>query len=408
MKESIRRHGINHFMAYFTFTAASSALNFLASLILIRLIQPSEFGKISLFFSVLFFTGPILSIAAEGILPVKRTRETEEEYQLFKSRYISISVCLFIIIEIILGVFFFAGLITEKIFLLIPLYGLFTFLNGIYNTEFVFEKKSYAYGLFIFLTSLTSFLLTIILINVFTPNAFWRIFSMLAAEVIFFAFRSKDKIWQIFDLSFNLKTFKEILYFGAPLLISASAGGWALNESDKIIVAKMTDITSVGYYSAACSIGAIINVFNQAIINSLIPRVYESLKLNQISDFRVTGKYLKQFTMVSVVLSLIFVIAYYFCSSFLLPPKYTASRNIVYFIVISNLTMGMYRIINIVVEYKKITFIKSIGVLLSGVIAVLATIFGIKIFGVLGGAFGSMFGYVFLGTFLWIVIKRME
>lgn len=395
-------------MSYFTFTAASSALNFFASLILIRLIQPAEFGKISLFFSILFFTSPILALAADGLLPVKRTRATPEEYQFFKSRYISISVWLFIITEVLLFVLFYANLINDKIFLLIPFYGLFTFLNGIYNTEFIFEKKSFIYGLFLFLTSLASFLLTIALINLFAPSAFWRIFSMLLAEIIFFVFRSKEKTWQIFDLSFDLDVFKEVLYFGAPLLVSASLGGWALNESDKIIVAKMTDVTSVGYYSAACSIGAIINVFNQAIINSLIPKVYESLRLSQTTDFHVTGKYLKQFLLISLVSSLMFIIAYYFCSSFLLPAKYAASRNIVYFIVISNLIMGMYRIISIVVDYKKITFIKSIGVLLSGFIAVLATIFGIKLFGVLGASFGSIFGYIFLSIFLWVIIKRKE
>ncbi|MBY0545460.1 MAG: lipopolysaccharide biosynthesis protein [Gammaproteobacteria bacterium] len=393
------------FASYFSFSIATSALGFVASLLLMRFIPPEEFGRIALFMSIQFFVAPVISFAADNLIAINKSKLGVLEYEHFRRSYVTLAYIIFSAVQIIFALIFLSGIQHELLFLLVPFSALAKYLIGLASIEYVMEEKSVRYGLVAFLTTLFSLLLTVLFLTIFTAKADWRIAALLLADIVFLFVRYHGRMKLLFTVVSDKQEFKDITRFGLPLLL-AVAPAWALNESDKIIVAHYVDIASVGLYAAACAIGAFMITFNTALVNAMIPMLYQALGEKSEDMLLITKRYLIKFMKASIIFAGGFALFYGLFADLILPEKYYAARDIVYSVVFFSLARSLYAVLGAVTDYFGMTMQKLKGIVFAGVTAVISIMLGVTQFGIAGAAVGVGIGYTMLSLVLWFELEH--
>jgi len=376
-----RLHKHRSLISYFSFSMATSALGFVAALVMMRLMPPEEFGRIALFLSMQFIAVPLISFAADSLVAINKSKLDTAEYE------------------------YAIGILQDGLLLLIPVYGLIRFLIGMASTEFVMEEKAIRYGVVAFSTTLTSLALTVVLLSVFSGVADWRIVSLLLADILFLFVRYRGRLKLLWTFSLDKGVFKDIVRFGFPLLLSV-APAWALNESDKIIVAQYADMASLGYYAAACAIGSIMITFNIAMLNALTPKIYAALGNEPGAMLSTVKRYVVKFLGAASAFGVLFIIAYWLTADLILPEKYIAARQIVYVVILFSLGRGLYSVLGLVTDYYGMTMVKLKSVVYGGITTVVVAVIGVVKIGVIGAAIGVGSGYLVLSSLLWFALKE--
>lgn len=393
--------------SYFSFSIATSALGFVAALVMMRLMPPEEFGRIALFLSMQFVAVPMISFAADSLIAINKAKLGMVEYENFRRSYVTFAYLMFVVVQTAFFLLYSMGILHDGLFLLIPLYGLIRFLISMASTEYVMEEKAVQYGMVAFSTTLTSLLLTIILLSLFSGVADWRIAALLFADILFLFVRYRGRMKLLWTFSVDKAVFKDVVRFGFPLLLSV-APAWALNESDKIIVAKYTDMASLGYYAAACAIGGIMITFNMAMLNALTPKIYQALGANPRGMMPIIKRYVRKFLSASVGFGCLFSLVYWVAADLVLPEKYAAARPIVFVVILFSLGRGLYSVLGTVNDYYKMTHVRLFAFCVGAGVAVFVAILGVKLLGVVGVAAGVGLGYLALCAVLWINLKKVS
>ncbi len=392
-------------ISYFSFSMATSAIGFIAALVMMRLMSPEEFGRIAIFLSVQFITVPLISFAADSLIAIKKTKLNIVEYENFRCSYVTFTYIMFVVMQMAFFLLYSFGVLKDVLFLLIPVYGLIRFLIGMASTEYIMEEKAVQYGMVAFSTSVVSLLLTILFLYTISGIADWRILALLIADVIFVFVRYHGRMRLLWTISVDKHVFIDIMRFGFPLLLSV-APAWALNESDKIVVAKYANLAAVGYYAAACAIGNVVITFNIAMLNAITPKIYKELKENQELTLAIVKGYVINFLVASAGFGFLFSIVYWASADLILPEKYSAARPIVFVVIIFSLARGLYSVLGLVADYNAMTVIRLKGIIYGGITTVLVTIFGVIQFGVIGAAVGVGLGYLVLSSVIWYYLVK--
>ena len=393
------------FFAYFSFSIGTSALGFIAALAMMRLMPPEEYGRIALFLSMQFIAVPMVSFAADNLIATNKAKLDVLEYDHFRRSYITFSYLMFVVVMFTFFMLFLLDVLHDPLFMLIPIYGLVRFLIGVASIEYVMESKSVQYGLLAFSTSFISLLFTVLFLSVISDVADWRIAALFIADVLFLFVRYRGRLNLLWTFSFDKKIFKDVMRFGFPLLLSV-APAWALNESDKFIVAKYVDMASLGYYAAACAIGGIMVTFNTAMLNAMVPKIYKALGEDPKEMMSVIKRYVRRFLGASAIFGCFYILIYGFAADFVLPMKYSEARQIVYVIILFSLGKSLYAVLGLVTDYYSMTVVKLKGILYGGVTTVIVVIIGVMKFGVIGAAIGVGTGYLVLSFVLWFYLVK--
>ncbi len=393
--------GLRHILSYFSFSMATGALSFVAVIVLTRFISPQEYGRIGIFFSLLFVVTPMISLSADNLILVKKAELDPSAYERFKHSYITLVYMIFAAVQVGWLLLFPLGLLTDALFALVPLFGLIRFLAGVAAAEYVLEEKSVPFGLLNLATALTSLALTVALVSLFSETAEWRIVAMMASESLILFVRYKGRMWLLTQVAVDREAFRRIAKFGVPLLLSVAAA-WALNEADKIIVAKLIDVATAGLYTAACAVGSVMIVFNQSVVNALAPRIYRELRAAPGRLMAVARRYVAAFLLLSMSFGGVFALMYGVASEYVLPEKYADARTIVFVIILAAMANSIYRPLGLITDFFEMSVARSLGLFYGGALTIVVAVVGVTHFGVLWAAIAVGAGHVALSITLWL------
>ncbi len=405
IRQLVSRH--HTLLYYFSFSMATSVIGFVAALVLIRLITPVEYGRIALFNSVMFFSAPLISLSAENLIAVNKAKLGPIGYEHFRKTYITLSYLIFGSLQLVVLAALVAGLVPDPLFMLLPICGLVRFLISVASLEYILEQRAVRYGLIGLGSSLCSLFLSVLFLRVFTPTAKWRILALLITDLLFLLVRHRGRLRLLSTISIDSVIFRQIATFGFPLLLSL-APAWLLNESDKIVVARVTDIATVGYYAAAASIVGVIFVFHTAVINVLTPRIYAWFSSRPDQAMEAIGYYFRRFVMIAFVFAVVFAATYHISAAFVLPAKYAQGRAIVYVLIAFSFGRTLYAVLGLSADYFGMTVEKLIGIVAGGLTTISVSWFMVNRLGVIGAAAGVGCGYLVLSAVLWIALLRRQ
>jgi O-antigen/teichoic acid export membrane protein len=390
---------------FFIFSIATSALGFISVLVLIRLIAPSEFGRIAIFFSLLFLVAPVLSVAADSLIAVNKSKLNFKEYEFFRRNYVSMAYIIFLFLQLLFLIIYAVGVYNDSLFLFIPIVALLKYLINLATNEYIMEKQSVKYGLFQFLTAALSLVLTVSFMILMSATADLRILALIIADLLFIYVRYRGRMHLLLNVVFDSYQWRDIIRFGLPLLV-AIAPAWLLNEADKLIVFRFSDIESVGMYAAACAIGGFTVIFNTSLLNATIPNLYAELAVKTFSVLVVTKRFMLRYILASTTFAIVFAAAYAILGHIILPEKYLAARSVVYWVILFSLSRSFYAILGAVTEYFSMTIEKLKGITIGALAALLGMFVGILNYGIAGVAVGIGVGYFVLSISLWLSIVK--
>ena len=252
---------------YLGTTVITSVLGLIAALLMTHLLSPDQYGRVGVVLSVLYIALPLVSLAADGLVAVNKSTLSDDDYEDFRRTAIAIALSVFAVLQIAAVVVWRCGGIADPLFLVIPIFALLRFAGAMAATEYIADQQATTYALLTLLNSVVALAITWLLLSHFTTSAAGRIAALMIAESVLLWFRYRRRLKVLFRPHLHPVYIRQIFAFGLPSMF-ALFGAWALNESDKTVVAHITGLTNAGFYTAAATLASVMMSFNQSLTNA--------------------------------------------------------------------------------------------------------------------------------------------
>ena len=384
---------IKKISSYTLISIVTSAIGFIATIYITRLLNPSEFAFIGIFSALAYFVTPIMSFNSVGLVGIKIIDDNKLEYENFISTFISFvlfnSLIVFTI-AIFLSIFLSKYLILLLLTYFVSLTVIFII---IHNIELIQKSDIKLFGFYkIFLAFLNIFFIWIFIKQI---GMSWegRIIGIILSQIIIIVlmyFISFHSI-KFYSFRFDWDSYKEFYQYGFPLVIGLGAT-WLMTQLDKFIVLHFFDLENLGYYSLGYTLGMSFVIINQSMVNAVAPRIYNILKDRNGKE--VIFKYSLYYNIAIISLVSIAIIAFYLFGEFILGSKYINSLPIVLLVMIAAAFDGMYRIYGLIINYfkeNKLTTKIDYSIVILNIILSISLI---PFLGIMAPAIGTIISYI--------------
>lgn len=191
---------------------------------------------------------------------------------------------------------------------------------------------------------------------------------------------------------------REYLHFSLPLTPNALIR-WVTESSDRYLVTYFLTLGSVGVYSAACSIGNLIQLFVSPLQLILLPELSKLFDENKIDEVRIYMSHsLRYFLLISIPAVFGLSALSKPLLSILTTEDFLSGSVVIPIIALSGLLAGIFQIfVNTMFLVKKTKATTYINIL-AAISNVLLNFFLIPSYGIVGAAFSTLFSYFLMAV----------
>lgn len=402
---------IKKVISYTFFSGITAGINFLVVIYMTNIISPDDFGVVGLIMAILFFMPQVVSFAAVGLVSINKIKMCKAHYIEFLKSYFTFSTMNFVLVfalsltvGLMLKVYYIA-------FIIVPIIAFIQYLSNVHSEELIQDGRSTLYGVYRLILSLVSLLVTVLCLSYFQLTWDGRLYAILFSEFLIILVQLKFSYFTLknFQFTFDILKFKEYYYFGLPLLVGLGAG-WILNQADRFIVLKFFTLKDVGIYSVALSIGAIVNLINQAATNAATPTIYKYLQDKK--GHIIIKKLNIYYSLTIMIFSVIIGMSSYWYVPLLFDIKYQGSSTIILFISLAGGFSGIYRTTGSVLVFYKENTLQMKLLYFCAITNILFSIIVIPIFGIASPAISTMASFMLLAYLTykkgWEILQREE
>lgn len=396
---------IKDFGNYFTADMATKAVAFLSIPIYTRLIDVSEYGIYSVFFSYIsIFT---LLVSLNTYIGLGRYfYEGKKDFNFFFGTSVILVSSIFFINSIFFITFkkSIANIIelpSHLILLFIPIAMYQIGLNFFRNINVPLRNSLKVSKLSLFFAIATFIVAVIILLFLKTEKYKGPIYAYVLVGMFFLIFIVYDlKKYVKFSLP-KKKHIKYILNYSTPL-IPYVLGGVILAHFDRIMINSISGSKEAGLYSLAYNIGMIVNAVEGALFTAWSPDYYKHMNnKDYLARDKDVNRILKIITFSAIGLT-------FFCKEigYIFANKtYHEGLNLIPIIVLGYLIFAIFRIYGDYPNYKKKTYWLSIIFLISGIINIFLNKIYLPKYGYQAGAYTTVISYLILLLLAILVAK---
>lgn len=391
-------------LLYLGTTILTSLLGLGAALLMTHLLHPDQYGRIGVFLSVLYIAMPLVSLAAEGLIAVNKSNLSNTEYEDFRRTATAIALLVFATLQVGAVILWSTAIVKDPLLLVVPFFALLRFASSMAATEYVAEQRAVTYSMLTLLNSIVALALTWLLLTYLTQSAAGRIASLMVAESLLLWFRYRGRLRTLFHPQLHQTYTRQIVSFGVPSMI-ALFGAWALNESDKAVVAQVFGLSTAGFYTAAATLASVMASFNQSLTNALYPGLFARLREPRVRLTHLMATYMLRFVLINAAFAALVVFVYAMAKGALLPAKYSASSEYFYALVAASLGVALYRPLGLFAEFFQMARVRAIAIVGGGGATLLTSIVGTRIIDTpLIAALGIGVGYAVTSLVLWVAL----
>lgn len=240
-------------------------------------------------------------------------------------------------------------------------------------------------------------LLAITLVAIFKYGATGRLLATLLATIIF-GFYSFTKLFS--KLQFEWGVIKNGLRFGWPLTLSAILW-FFLSGVDRVMLEKINDTYTFGFYNVAIQIAGFLAIFYTAIGDTFEPDIYKAISENKRKKLlKIMGGIIT----INAIPNILFILFAPLIIRILTYDRYTDASSFARILVLKNISITFYySTIKVIVGYgytKSELVIRLIGALL----CILMFRYLISRFGFYGAAWGQVISFILMAVIAVIFI----
>lgn len=383
---------------YGIFGGANAALLFLTNILLVRMIEPSSYGKINFALSYLAIIIPLISFNALGIVGIKRAVLNDSEFLVFNAAYrkfIYFGTATILIASVAISAYYDSvGYLT----FILPAYIFCIAVTDYSSAILIQDGKPIVFGFAQMLSRGLGIACIYLLIRFGCDGLISYFFGLTVGEAISIIFRSYrgnlrffEKInCTIIDIE---KYSKEIMLYGLTLL-PLLFFGWSFNGLDKIVIGKNEGMTSVAIYSFAMTLAQSFSIINSAIMNVKMPEIYNRLAENSPQRIKY-GRFLLVFLLMA---GLLMPLAYLVMSIAIprINVEYEGSVDIAVILIISVIFNGAYRLVISITDFYKKNLHKTVLTISASLFAFILMITFVGMGGITAVALSVLAGNIFL------------
>lgn len=288
--KTVRNGGI-----FAVFSFVNQGINFILLFVLSWYISTESYGKLNLFYTGVAVVSILISLDTQGIIAVNYFKKTRRQLAEYVNAILLIT--LFVSITFVICVSAFNGAIfrISSIELNYQLICVFICASSIlYNllTEiYRLEERPFVYGWITMSSTLLNLVGTLLFVVVLKYDWHGRVFANLLMSGCFIVISVYILIKKkyICKLTPSKETFKEILFFGVPL-IPHHLTGWIRQGLDRFIINSNYSIALVGQFSFAINFANIISILGTAFNQSNSVFIYQNLSKDSVEVRRKLRK----------------------------------------------------------------------------------------------------------------------
>lgn len=399
---------------YLVSNILNAVIPFILLPILTRYLNPSEYGEVAMFQTLLgalgAFTGTVFVGSAE-----RKYYDPNLDREVL-AEFIGSCIQLILIFSILIFsiLFIFQNQFSEWLSLK-PSYIMFAVITAacaaiisIRLGQWQVQKLAIKFGILQTAQSLLNMLLSLLFVVVMLKGAQGRIDAQIITALIFLLISvvllNKDQLLKIFI--WRKDYIREALKFGVPL-IPHVAGGFLLTTVDRFVINKEIGLSEAGIYMVAVQLTAAIGIVFDAINKAYVPWLFEKLTEDNLQQKQKIVKL--TYVWFSVIVTGV-VLAFFIGSPivvFIAGEQYAEAGKVVGWLALGQGFQGMYLMVTNYIFYSKKTGLLSFASISSGILNLVLLIVLVRVFGLEGAAiaFATSMGIRFLITW-WIANKR--
>ena len=369
-------------------------LSLITSPIYTRMLSPSEYGEVSLFFSwyeiFVIFTGLCLSkgVFNNGMMDYKEDRESFT-LSMYSLTFIATIIIGAVVTAFCTAVYNFMNLPIKLILYMFLLLAFEAALSQ-WTVRNRFEYKYKATAIVTVLIAIISPICGILGMYLFPADKV--VARIVGARNVFLIAYIAVLIYLIYKAKGKIKTayWKYALKFNLPLL-PHYLSLHILNHMDRIMIASIVDNAAAGIYSVAYNGAAVVKIFWQSINASLIPWTYEKCEKQ---DYKRLANLTKVLIFGYGLICTTFMFLAPEIMKILAPSSYHEGIYVIPSVIAGVFFSSLYYIFaNVVYYYKQPKYVMIASVTSAVANVVLNAIF-IPIFGYLAAGYTTMVSYI--------------
>jgi len=390
---------------------AQASIPFLLLPILTRYLSRQDYGILAMFNILLAISYPLVGLNIHGAIS---RRYFEQEQYVFP---IYLTNCLFILI---ISTLFFSTLyyllspliskvtsLPANYVFVIPIICCFQVLANIALVVWQAQVKPLQYSIFLFLSSLTNVLFSIIFIVFLSYTWKGRVLAHIITVLIFSSF-STFVLWKnkLIQFKINFRYIVNTLKFGTPLL-PHSLSSLIISMTDRIFITNLIGIAETGLYAVGYQIGNILNIFGISFQNAYIPWLYNTLNKGHIDDKHKIVKlaYVQfvTFILLAVVLSFVAPIL----MEFFIGKEFRGSHIYVIYIALGFAFISMQKVVGPFVFYVGKTYLLAYITVVVAIMNIILNYVFITKNGSIGAAQATSISYFISFVLIWYLASKI-
>lgn len=273
---------------YSLFSFFGKGMSFVLLIILAKYIQPAEYGRLSLFSTVVTFLTYFVAFSTSGYLSVSFFKTTKDEFKKDFSTVFLLgvfSLSIFILIVLLGGEWIASQIELTKSLLWIAIVIPFTdLLYHIQQNLFRMKEKIRPYGIFNCSHAILNFVLSLLFVVTFNQGWLGRIDAQVVCSIIYAVIALGYLIkCRLFDFNIKKDRVIQILLWGIPLIPHLGAI-WIRRGLDQYIINYHYSVYEVGLFSFALNVTGIIIMIGSAFNDSNSVSFYKILSNKELTS----------------------------------------------------------------------------------------------------------------------------
>jgi O-antigen/teichoic acid export membrane protein len=287
------------------------------------------------------------------------------------------------------------GLVSKRIFQIWAMNSFFTGMFYLFQNQLKWRLESRKFASVSILYTLVTIPSTILLVLVFRFDLYGvflakSIGGVVGALVAFYFARSDYKF------IFNFTKLFEMLKYSIPL-VPSGVGVFFLNSSHKILIKSMMSLSDLGLFGVGTRLTSMVTVLLQSMQGSLTPLI-----ISKYREPETPGEIARLFRYVVFLALIAFLTISVYAREVLIiltTPAYVSAYKLVPLLLLDKIFFSIHVFAPGLNIAKKTKLLATITVL-SSLVNLLISYAGIKYFGLVGGAFGTMLSSVTMFTLI--------
>ena len=193
----------------------------------------------------------------------------------------------------------------------------------------------------------------------------------------------------LFSLSFDKEMGKEMILYSIPFMPNY-IGGWIMDLSDRIVIAKVVNISSVGIYSVANQLSRVLYIIQDSLTKVQYPMLMKSLTSNDETSFHLIKNF--NHKILALIMTIYLSMALFISDILIIFQKqeYLAAKNVFIILGLTFVVTSQYRSSIAIINFKKMNLKISLTSIAAALINLAINLVLIEKIGIIGAAISTV------------------